>query len=59
MTNRDIKSRLEQVCNVEASPELISQVTDAVMEDVREWQSRALEKSCAVVYLDALRVNTD
>jgi transposase-like protein len=58
MTNRDIKSHLEQVDNVEVSPELISQVTDAVMEDVREWQSRGLEKSYAIVYLDALRVNS-
>jgi transposase-like protein len=58
MTNRDIKSRLEQVYQAEVSPELISRVTDAVMEDVRGWQSRALEKSCAIVYLEALRVNS-
>jgi transposase-like protein len=57
MTNRDIKSHLEQVYNVEVSPKLISRVTDAVMEDVREWRSRALEKSYAIVYLNALRVN--
>jgi transposase-like protein len=44
MTNRDIKSRLERVCNVEVSPELISRVTDAAREDVREWPS-ALWKS--------------
>jgi transposase-like protein len=31
---------------------LINRVTDAVMEDVREWQSRVLEKSYAIVYLD-------
>jgi transposase-like protein len=43
MTNRDIKSRLERVYNVEVSPELISRVTGAVAEDVREWQSRPLE----------------
>jgi transposase-like protein len=43
---------------VEVSPELISLVTDAVQEDMREWQGRALEKSCAIVYLDALRVNS-
>jgi transposase-like protein len=58
MTNRDIKSHLEQVYNVEVSPELIRRVTDAVMEDVRERQSRVLEKSYAIVYLDALRVNS-
>jgi transposase-like protein len=45
MTNRDIKSHLEQIYNVEVSSELISLVTDAVLEDVREWQSRALEKA--------------
>jgi transposase-like protein len=46
------------VYDVEVSPELISRVTDAVMEDVREWQGRALEKSYAIVYLDALGVNS-
>jgi transposase-like protein len=45
MTNRDIKSHLERVYTVEVSPELISRV----MEDEREWQSRVLEKSCAIV----------
>jgi transposase-like protein len=55
MTNRDIKSRLERVYNVEVLPELISRVADAAAEDVGEWQSRPLERSCAVVYLDALR----
>jgi transposase-like protein len=54
MTNRDIKSHLEQVNNVEVSPELISRV----MEDVRERQGRVLEKSYAIVYLDALGVNS-
>jgi transposase-like protein len=58
MTNRDIKSHLGQVYNVEVSPELISRVTDAVMGDVREWQGRALEKAYAIVYPGALRVNS-
>jgi transposase-like protein len=38
MTNRDIQSHLEQVYHVEVSPELISPVTDAVLEDLWEWQ---------------------
>jgi transposase-like protein len=50
MANRDIKSRLEQVYNGEVPPELVSRVTDAVMEDARDWQSRPLEKSYAIVY---------
>jgi len=56
MTDRDIKSHLENIYNVEVSPDLISRVTSAVLEDVREWQNRPLEKSYAIVYLDALRV---
>jgi transposase-like protein len=58
MTDRDIKRHLENIYNVEVSPELISRVTDAVMDDVREWQNRQLEKSYAIVYLDALRVKS-
>ena len=43
---------------VEVPPDLISRVTEAVMEDVRERQGRRLEKSCAAVYPDALRVKS-
>jgi putative transposase len=56
MTDRDIKAHLEKIYNVEVSPDLISRVTNAVMDEVREWQNRPLEKSYAIVYLDALRV---
>jgi transposase-like protein len=56
MTDRDIKAHLERICNVEVSPDLISRVTEGVMDEVREWQSRLLEKSYAVMYLDAVRV---
>jgi transposase-like protein len=45
MTERDIKARLENIYTVEVSPELISRVTDAVMEEVKEWQTRLLEKA--------------
>jgi len=58
MTDRDIKAHLEDIYNVEVSPDLISRVTNAVMEEVREWQNRPLEKSYAIVYLDALRVKS-
>jgi transposase-like protein len=56
-SDRDIKAHLETIYNVEVSQDLISRVTDAVLEDVRDWQYRPLEKSYAIVYLDALRVN--
>jgi transposase-like protein len=56
MSDRDIKSHLEKVYKVDVSADLISRVTDAVIDEVREWQNRPLEKSYAIVYLDALRV---
>jgi transposase-like protein len=58
MTERDIKAHLEQIYHVEVSPDLISRVTNEVLEEVREWQNRPLEKSYAIVYLDALRVKS-
>ena len=56
MGDREIKTRLENTYNVGMSPALISRVTDAVLEEVREWQNWSLEKSYAIVYLDALRI---
>jgi transposase-like protein len=56
MTDRKIQEHLEEIYNVEVSPDLISRVTNAVLEEVREWQNRPLDKSYAIVYLDALRV---
>ena len=43
---------------MEVSPDLISRVTNAVLEEVREWQNRPLEKSYAIMYLDALRIKS-
>jgi putative transposase len=56
MSTRDIKAHLEEIYGVEVSPDLISSVTDAVIEEVREWQTRPLEAVYPIVYLDALRV---
>jgi putative transposase len=56
MTTRDIQGHLEELYGVEISPTLISNVTEAVMEEVRAWQSRPLEPLYAIVYLDALVV---
>ena len=41
---------------MEVSPDLISRVTDAVLEEVREWQNRPLDGVYPVVFFDALRV---
>ncbi len=56
LSTRDIKAHLEEIYGVEISPDLISSVTEAVIEEVREWQSRPLEAVYPIVYLDALRV---
>lgn len=56
MTTRDIRSHLEEMYGVEVSPTLISQVTEAVTEEVRLWQNRSLDDIYPIVYLDAVRI---
>lgn len=56
MTTREIEGHLKEIYNVEVSPALISQVTEAVNEEVKLWQNRALEPIYGIVYLDALYV---
>ena len=56
MTVREIKRFLEEQYKVEVSSDLISSVTDSVLEDVIEWQNRPLDPMYAVVFFDALRV---
>ena len=56
MTTREIQGHLKELYQVDVSPTLISAVTDAVMEDVRAWQARALEPLYPIVYLDAIHV---
>ncbi|NJL71500.1 MAG: IS256 family transposase, partial [Candidatus Competibacteraceae bacterium] len=56
MTVRDIQAQLEEMYGVEISPALISNVTNAVLEDVRAWQNRPLEDVYPIVWFDALQV---
>ena len=56
MTTREIQAHLEEIYGVEVSPSLVSAATDAVLEEVRAWQSRPLEKVYPILYLDALVV---
>jgi putative transposase len=56
MTVREIQGYLEEMYGILVSPDLISQVTDAVIEEVREWQNRPLERLYPVAFFDALRV---
>lgn len=56
MTVSEIREHLEELYQVEVSGEMISTVTDEVMEEVGQWQRRTLESSYPVVIFDALRV---
>ena len=56
MTTREIQGHLKDLYQVEVSPELISTVTDAVLEDMRAWQARPLDGIYPIVYLDAIHV---
>jgi len=56
MTTREIQQHLEEIYQVEVSPTLISNVTEAVMEEVVAWQSRPLEPVYPIIDMDALQV---
>ena len=56
MSVRDIRGHLEELYGLEVSPDLISRVTDAVLDEVKEWRSRALDTVYPIVIFDALRV---
>ena len=56
MSVREIQGHLAELYGIDVSPDLISTVTDAVLETVAEWQNRPLEASYPLVFFDALRV---
>jgi len=56
MTTRDIRAHLREMYGVEVSPDLISRVTGAVIEELAEWQARPLDRVYPVVFVDALMV---
>jgi len=56
LTVREIQAFLHEMYAVEVSPDLISTVTDAIVEEITAWQARPLERIYAVVFFDALRV---
>lgn len=56
MSVREIQGHLEEIYGVEVSPTLISNVTDAVIEELKIWQNSPLEEVYPIVYLDALMV---
>jgi len=56
MTVREIQAHLTEMYSVDVSPQLISEVTEEVMAQIAEWQSRPLDRMYPVVFFDALRV---
>ncbi|MEX8498622.1 IS256 family transposase, partial [Leptothrix ochracea] len=56
MTVREIQGHLEEMYGTEVSPSLISSVTDAVIDEVKIWQSRPLDVLYPIVYMDCIHV---
>jgi putative transposase len=56
MTVREIQGHLLEMYGAEVSPTLISSVTDAVMDEVKAWQSRPLDALYPIVYMDCIHV---
>jgi len=56
MSTREITGHLRELYGIDVSPDLISAVTDAVLEEIAAWQARPLEPAYPLVFFDALRV---
>jgi len=56
MSTRDIQGHIRELYGIEISPDLVSAVTDSVIDEVTAWQARPLEPTYAIVFFDALRV---
>lgn len=56
MSVREIQGHLAELYGTQVSPDLISRVTDEVIDEVRDWQNRPLDPVYPVVFFDALRV---
>ena len=56
MTTRDIEEHLKEVYGTEVSRELISNITDVVVDEIKEWQTRALDEVYPILYVDGIRL---
>jgi putative transposase len=56
MTTRDIEAHLHEVYGVEASRQLISNVTDVIVDEIKLWQTRPVDEVYPIVYVDGLRL---
>ena len=56
MGTREIQGHLRELYGIDVSPDLISAVTDAVLEEVTDWQNRPLEALYPLIFFDAIRI---
>jgi putative transposase len=56
MSTREIQGHIRELYGLDISPDLVSAITDAVLEEVALWQNRPLEATYPLVFFDALRV---
>ena len=56
MSTREIAEHLREIYGMDASAELISTITDAVLDEVTSWQQRPLDPVYPLVFFDAIRV---
>jgi transposase-like protein len=54
LSTRDIEAHIRDIYGVNISPTLVSRITDKIMPEIAEWQSRPLEKVYPIVFLDAI-----
>ena len=54
MSSRDIEEHLNNLYGIDVSPSMISKITDKIIPEIREWQSRQLDDVYPVVFMDAI-----
>ncbi len=54
MSNRDIEEHLNNLYGIDVSPSMISKITDKIIPEIREWQSRQLDDVYPIVFMDAI-----
>jgi putative transposase len=56
MTTRDIEAHLDEVYGAKVSRELISNITEVVVDEIKAWQARPLDEVYPILYIDGLRL---
>jgi len=56
MSTRDIRRQIKRMYGADISAELVSRVTDGVIDELKDWQTRPLDRVYPIVYIDALVV---